>query len=213
MTSQVWSGSSIDTFEDALLAIDVAWKLIISECRQVLGGELHYQAMVYHCLRETGVPLTQIGMNVKQWIIDPVSPLFREADLRKHENFRGGFEPIPDVVIFSREVNADWRRRNYDRTLMTMLAAIEIKASERQGIRLRSKEILADIEKLAAHRDEVAARGRAMAPVMMVIDTAPIDEERMQSAVIAACKGRASELEVFWYYLSPELVDSPKPSE
>ena len=48
------------------------------ECRAVLGGELHYQAMAYHALRMAGVPLAQVGMNVKQWIAEPTSELFRQ---------------------------------------------------------------------------------------------------------------------------------------
>jgi hypothetical protein len=44
--------------EDALAAIDKAWPTICEECLSVLGGELHYQAMIYHALRSAGgVPL------------------------------------------------------------------------------------------------------------------------------------------------------------
>lgn len=209
MTEATDSDVALATPEDAVAAIAAAWPLIVRECRLVLGGELHYQAMIYHCLRRTGVPLAQLGMNVKQWIVNPVSPLFQQADLRKHEAFRGGFEPIPDVVLFSRDVQADWRRRNHDRTLVTMLAAIEIKASERKGMRLGSGEITADIEKLAAHRDEVAARGGSMAPVMMVIDTAPVESERMRQSSIETCRQGARDLDVLWYYLSAGVEQSP----
>lgn len=77
---------------DALL---LAWPKLVVECRQVLAGELHYQAMVYHVLRSAGVPLPQLRMNVKQGIADVVSPHFKLLDERKHPSFRGGFEPIP----------------------------------------------------------------------------------------------------------------------
>ena len=56
-------------------------------------------------------------MNVKMWISEPVTPLFQELDEKKHEQFRGGFEPIPDVAMFSEDVNGDWRRRNNEQTL------------------------------------------------------------------------------------------------
>lgn len=136
-----------------------AWPSIISECRATLGSELFYQALIYHTLRQAGVPLTQIGMNVKMQIDEPVSKLFRELDLKKHEDYRGGFEPIPDVALFSPSVSADWRRRNNTVTLSSLLLAIEVKASERANGRLRSGEIIGDVEKLAAHRDEAKHRG------------------------------------------------------
>ena len=47
-------------------------------------------------------------MNVKMWIDNPVSELFRKFDLRKHEDYRGGFESIPDVYLFSTRVEGDW---------------------------------------------------------------------------------------------------------
>ena len=51
----------ITTMSEALAALTTAWSLIVDECRAVLGGELHYQAVVYHCLRLTGVPRDQLG--------------------------------------------------------------------------------------------------------------------------------------------------------
>jgi hypothetical protein len=87
----------------------------------VLGSELHYHAMIYHSLRTVGnVPLGQLGMNVKMWIDDPVSELFLTLDRRKHQNYQGGFEPIPDVVIFNPSINLDWRRRNRKEILLNM---------------------------------------------------------------------------------------------
>ena len=46
------------------------------------------------------------------------------------ELFRGGREPIPDLVIFSPDIAGDFRRRNYANTLCHMLLAAEIKVSE-----------------------------------------------------------------------------------
>ncbi|MGI9280021.1 MAG: hypothetical protein ACR2PX_10390 [Endozoicomonas sp.] len=67
----------ITTITDAKDALLRAWPMIQEECLQVLGSELHYQAMLYHCLRTAGaVPIDQLGMNVKIWISNPVSSLF-----------------------------------------------------------------------------------------------------------------------------------------
>src|SRR5689334_21072801 len=124
--------SPIITQQAALAALDQSWPHIVDECRAVLGSELHYQALVYHCLRTHGVvPLRQLGMNVKMRIFDCQTPLFRELDQRKAPGFQGGFEPIPDIVVFSPAINGDWRRRNRDRTLLSILMVIEVKASER----------------------------------------------------------------------------------
>ena len=126
----------MNNITEAREALMSAWPQIISECRSVLGSELHYQAMIYHNLRVVGVPANQLGMNVKMYITECKTDLFKELDLRKHEDYRGGFEPIPDVVIFSRMVKGDWRRRKREITLRTMLLAIEVKASERHLVLL-----------------------------------------------------------------------------
>jgi len=64
--SQPHTGSTIETREDALEAFRRAWLRFVIECRSVLGSELHYQALLYHCLRTYGkVPSRQLGMNVK----------------------------------------------------------------------------------------------------------------------------------------------------
>ena len=181
-----------------------AWPSIVSECRATLGSELYYQAVVYHNLRKAGVPLAQIGMNVKMQIDNPVSQLFRELDLRKHEDFRGGFEPIPDVALFSYSVFSDWRRRNSTTTLRSLLLATEIKASERASGRLRPGEVIGDIEKLAAHRDEAVHRGTDFYPVMMVIDTAPLLEEQMTNYGFTQAIRSAEEFDVGFLYLSPD---------
>jgi hypothetical protein len=112
-------------------------------------------------------------MNVKIWITDVVSDLFRELDEKKHPDYRGGFEPIPDVVIFRPELEGDWRRRNWDKTLRQALMAIEVKASERYLGRLRAGEIVKDIDKLDTLRIEARHRGSDLLPAVVTVDTAP----------------------------------------
>lgn len=197
---------------DALRAIDGAWPQICAECTSVLGSELHYQAMVYHALRSSGrVPADQLGMNVKQWISNVQSELFRRLDLRKREAYRGGFEPIPDIVIFSRAVSGDWRRRRREHTLTCMLAVIEVKASERAGKRLSRAEVCGDVRKLAAHREEVQFIGFDFHPIMLVVDSAREAPERMRSDDISAARALARELEVEWRYVSPEDCHADRP--
>lgn len=116
-------------------------------------------------------------MNVKMRIDNPVSGLFIALDQRKHQDYQGGFEPIPDVVVFNPLIGSDWRRRNYQETLLNMLMAIEVKASERYNSRLQPSEVQLDIRKLAAHREEVIARGSDVLPVMLIIDSAPLEKE------------------------------------
>jgi hypothetical protein len=193
---------------DAIRILTAAWPAIVEECRAMLGGELHYQAVVYHCLRQAGVPRMQLGMNVKQWIANPVTPLFQANDLRKHLDYRGGFEPIPDVVLFGSGVVGDWRRRNADATLRHMLLAMEVKASERADGRLSAREVINDVRKLAAHRAEVAHRGGKMAAAMLVIDVAPDANERMREADMAACRTEAETVDVAWFYVSALDADS-----
>lgn len=194
----------MQTIEEARAALQNAWVLIKSECLLVLGSELHYQAMIYHALRTAGrVPLSQIGMNVKMWINNPVSELFKKLDSVKHPDYQGGFEPIPDVVIFKPEINADWRRRNRENTLINMLIAIEVKASERAKSKLRLAEIELDIRKLAAHREEVLHLGSSMLPVMLIIDSAPNESERMNPTTIEQAHNLAKKLDVAFMYTSP----------
>ena len=98
---------------EALEALTRSWPRIVVECRSALGSEHHYQALIYHCLRSVGeVPSRQLGMNVKIWITDVVSELFKKLDLKKNAAFRGGFEPIPVFVIFDPDIDGDFRRRN-----------------------------------------------------------------------------------------------------
>jgi hypothetical protein len=128
---QPYDGAAIETMPDALEAFQKAWPPFVAECRSVLGSELHYQALLYHCLRAHGqVPSGQLGMNVKMRIMDPVSDLFQDLDEKKHPDYRGGFEPIPDVVIFRHDIHGDWRRRNRDKTVKRALMAVEVKVSD-----------------------------------------------------------------------------------
>lgn len=194
----------MNTIDDAVHKLAAAWPHIVAECRQVLGSELHYQAVAYHCLRvHAKVPIGQLGMNVKMWITDPVSDLFKERGVRKKEEYRGGFEPIPDICLFSPQVCADWRRRNAERTLAALLLAMEVKVSERQNGRLSGGEIVGDIKKLAAHRQEAEARGSSFLPVVMVIDVAPDSGERMTPQGIAESQAAALKLSVGFMYVSP----------
>ncbi len=202
--------------DDAIAAIELAWSQICEECRGVLGSELHYQAMIYHALRVAGgVPAAQLGMNVKQWIPNVRSELFKKFDLAKDERYRGGFEPIPDIVVFSPDVAGDWRRRRREHTITCMLAVIEVKASERSGKRLTVSEVAGDIRKLAAHREETQFLGFDFHPVMIVVDTAPKAEERMTSAALAEARRASEQLAVEFRYLSQEtiIVDRPPAKE
>lgn len=190
---------------EALEALTRSWPRIVEECRGVLGSELHYQAVIYHCLRSVReVPPRQLGMNVKIWITDVVSELFKKLDLKKNEAFRGGFEPIPDLVIFSPEIAGDFRRRNRENTLRYMLLSAEIKASERSQSRLRAGEIVDDIRKLDALRQEAQAREADCVPAVIVIDTAPDETERMGSWALEEARDAASSCGVCFFYLSPE---------
>ncbi len=180
---------------------------IVEECRGVLGSELHYQAVVYHCLRKVGrVPPEQLGMNVKMWIPDVVSNHFKALDLKKAPGFRGGFEPNPDVVIFQPEIDGDFRRRNHANTLRHMLMAIEIKASERHRDRLKPGEIISDVVKLDALRLEARHREAGVLPVVIVFDTAPDLVERMRSEAVDAVKSAAEERGVGFFYLYRQEV-------
>ena len=194
----------MQTAANALEAFKRAWPPFVDECRSVLGSELHYQALLYHCLRAHGqVPSRQLGMNVKIRITDVVSDLFRKLDERKHEDYRGGFEPIPDVVIFRPEIGGDWRRRNRENTLRQMLMAIEVKASERYLGRLRAGEIVNDILKLDALRIEARHRGSDVLPVILTVDTAPEANERMTSYARREVEAAARERRVCLFYVSP----------
>jgi hypothetical protein len=141
-------------------------------------------------------------MNVKMMVENPISDLFRSLEMKKHQDYRGGFEPIPDVVIFKPSIAGDWRRRDRSKTLVNMLIAIEVKASERENGRLQPAEIALDIEKLAAHRKEVLSRGSDVYPVMLVIDSALKKEERMTKNSLERSQKLASKSGVGFLYIS-----------
>jgi len=143
-------------------------------------------------------------MNVKIWITDVVSEYFKTLDLAKNEAFRGGFEPIPDFVIFSPEIDGDFRRRNRVNTLRRMLLAAEVKASERFQGRLTAGEIVKDVRKLDALRIEARARKADCVPAVIIIDTAPEEIERMRGYALREARDAASTFGVCFFYLSPE---------
>lgn len=194
----------IETHLDAIEAVRRANSIMLAECQEVLGSELHYQAMIYHSLRMSGVPVSQLGMNVKMYISNPITPLFQNLDKKKNEKFRGGFEPIPDVVIFSPLIKGDWRRRNRINTLKESLVAIEIKASERHKGRLTESEIVNDLKKLTAHRDEAIHRNAGFAPIMIIVDTAPDPTERMKRFAIDRCIDFATNDHIGIIYIGVE---------
>lgn len=193
-----------ETPAEALGSLSRAWPAFVGECRSVLASELHYQAVLYHCLRVHGlVPSGQLGMNVKVWIEDVVSEDFRARDLRKAEGFRGGFEPIPDVVIFGPEVGGDFRRRNRENTLHRMLLAVEVKASEREQKRLGPGEIVGDVVKLEALGIEARHKGCEVLGAVVVVDTAPEERERVTPEARRAAEAAARERGICLLYLSP----------
>lgn len=195
----------LETVADALYAFKRAWVPFVAECRSVLGSELHYQALLYHCLRTYGrIPPGQLGMNVKIWIEPVLSEYFRKLDEGHAEGFGGGFEPIPDIVVFRPEIAGDWRRRNYQNTLRQMLMAIEVKASERDKGRLKASEILKDVHKLEALRIEALRKGGSdVLPAVVVVDTAPEARERMTAEARGEVEAVARERGVCLFYVSP----------
>ncbi len=160
---------------------------------------------MYRCFREFGnVPLQQIGMNVKIWVDNPITTLFQELDKRKHPNFQGGYEPIPDIVLFSPEIEGDFRRRNRENTLRHMLMAIEVKASERENARLRPGEIIRDLEKLKAFQNEASRRRSYFVPTMIIVDTAPEENEKMLASSLEEVAYHAEKLNVGLFYLNSD---------
>lgn len=202
--SQPHEESTTETPADALDALTRARPHFVEECRSVLGSELHYQALLYHCLRAHGqVPSRQLGMNVKIWIAQVVSEYFWKFGEKKRPGYRGGFEPIPDVVIFRPQIAGDWRRRNYENTLRQMLVAIEVKASERHRGRLLPGEIVNDVLKLEALRIEARHRGSDVLGAVVVVDTAPEAIERMRPEARRLAEEAARERGVCLFYVSP----------
>ena len=106
-------------------------------------------------------------------------------------------------MIFRPEINGDWRRRNREKTLRQMLIAIEVKASEGKGSRLRAGEIVDDISKLEALRTEALHRGSDVLPTVITIDTAPEANERMTAEARRLTEAAARERGVCLLYVSP----------
>ncbi len=193
------------TYRGSITIFRKVWPHICSECREVLGSELHYQAIMYRCFREFGkVPPKQIGMNVKIRVFDPITSLFREWDSQKHEDFQGGYEPIPDIVLFSSDIEGDFRRRNRENTLRHMLMEIEVKASERENARLRPGEIVRDLEKLKAFQNEASRRRSYFMPTMIIVDTAPEENEMMLASSLEEVAYHAEKLNVGLFYLNSD---------
>lgn len=86
-----------------------------------------------------------------------------------------------------------------------------MKASERAGKRLGLAEVLRDIEKLAAHRDEVRFLGCDFHPIMLVVDSARDSGERMTAHSVDTARSKARELGVEWRYLSPNDCHVERP--
>ncbi|MXY39046.1 MAG: hypothetical protein F4160_06730 [Rhodospirillaceae bacterium] len=196
---------NISNPEQAFNALLLAWPKFVSECRLVLGSEHHYQAVLYHCLRLTGVPACQLGMNVKQYIPDPKTQLGRSESERRQEGYKG-FEPTPDATIFHPGIMGDWRRRRRKETLMDSLLSIEMKVSEREGARLRPKEVINDIKKLSALRQEIRHRYSEVPAantigLMIVVDTAPDQKERMTPESLQRCREVSREWDIRFGYL------------
>lgn len=208
----------VNSAQDALAAWQQAWKLFIRECRQVLGSELHYQAMIYHAMRTHGkVPLAQIGMNVKMLVRNPRTAYFKQLAENRHKDYQIGYEPVPDVVVFAPGVKGDWRRRKsfdgitHKSPHTFVLLEMEIKASERYRGRVTLGEIQQDILKLVAHREEInlaKKRLRMQMPeihlVVVVVDTAPGQDERMTKRALASAQSFASDQRVHFCYVSPD---------
>ncbi len=192
----------IKNIEQARNSINNAFKQIQFECKSVLGSELHYQAIIYHCLRNFGnVPISQIGMNVKIWINNPKTPFLKEKIKKKHINYRIGQEIIPDITIFTKNIKSDFRRRNHKKTLRETLYSLEIKASERKEGRLQRSEIKTDIIKLKSQYTETKLKhNKEIGIGIMVIDTAPKENERMRKKTLDEVTEFAKENGVdFWY--------------
>ena len=205
--AELLSKQDVETSADALGTLTRAWPTFVTECRSVLGSELHYQALLYHCLRtHGGVPSGQLGMNVKIWIEPVTTEYFRNLDKQHAEGYGGGYEPIPDVVIF--------RRRNNKNTLRQMLVAVEVKASERHLGRLTAREIVDDIKKLNALRTEVSNKeeGSDPLPAVVVVDTAPEPKERMTPEAREVVEAAAREHRVCFFYASPSEESVVPPS-
>jgi len=201
----------MNSVQECQKSISNSFRAIILECRSVLGSELHYQAMVYFNLRLIGkIPVSQMGMNVKTTAENPVTDFFKSRVEAKHINFRSfGIEFIPDISIYTTNLNSDWRRRNFKNTLKETLYSLEIKASERYKSRLAYKEIETDIFKLKAQYDETFSKyGKRIGVGILIIDTAPKINERMKSSTLARLLELSKQNDIdFWYFSQDEELE------
>ncbi len=199
------SNPKICTVTEAIAALKNSWNIIIQECRSVYGGELQYQAILYHILRKVGeVPVTQLGMNVRVKFYQPISKAFIERSNSRKEGYEGVHEVIPDVVIYDPNVRGKWQRRLADRTVKNMLLAMEMKCSERKEGRIQPAEIRKDLLKLHALREEAEARSRTISPVVFIVDTAVDPNERMRDSALNQIKAEAKDLNIGLLYLPPQ---------
>lgn len=196
---------------ECITCISNSFDNIVSECRSVLGSELHYQAMIYYILRSVGqVPVSQMGMNVKTTIKNPKNDFLKFRIQNKNIKFQSdGIEIIPDLTIFGRAINSDWRRRNYKNTLKETLFALEIKASERHKGRISFKEIETDILKLKAQYEETLINCRRKIGIgILIIDVAPDVNERIKTStlkrIIELSKSNSVNL---WYFNQDEKIE------
>ncbi|MEJ8802827.1 hypothetical protein [Pontibacter sp. H249] len=194
----------IQSPEEVRQAISKCFALVTSECRLILASELHYQAMLYHHLRQTGgIPFNQLGMNVKTTIPGVQNPFLLQKSLTRNTNYQNAdIEIIPDITVFTREIDHDWRRRNFANTLKETLYSLEVKASERHRGRLRQKEIETDIRKLVAQRAETERiYNRRIGVGMFIVDVAPDPGERMKEVTLKYLIESARQQDVgFWYF-------------
>ncbi len=193
---------AITNVQQARKSINNSIVKITEECKSVLGSELHYQAIIYHCLRQYGnVPISQIGMNVKITFLNPKTNFFKDGMKNKKSEYQEGKEIIPDITIFSTNIKSDFRRRNSKNTLKETLYSLEVKASERKNGRLRPKEIKSDILKLKAQYTETNLKhGIEIGIGMLIIDTAPKSNEKITKKTLNEIVAFAKENSVdFWY--------------
>ena len=137
----------------------------------------------------------------KIYIPNPKTKFLNEKMNRKHKDFRQGQEIIPDITIFSENLKADFRRRNNKNTLKETIYSLEIKASERENSRLQFNEIKKDILKLKAQYLETKYKhNKEIGTGIMIIDTAPKENERMNKMTLDRVKIIAKENNVdIWY--------------
>lgn len=189
----------MQTVSEMQAAILQAWPVIQKECLSVLGSELHYQAMIYHILRSTaGVPIDQLGMNVKIYIEKPTSVFFKNHEKTRKKGFEG-CEPTPDIALFRPGIESDWRRQQHENSLQQIQVAIEVKVSEG---RLTPCRVIPDLNKLAALREEVERIGSTLLPVMLIIDSAPTSKERITEQSLNAIISNAWEQNIPLLYAS-----------